>query len=279
MTARGLLLKVLDPTVGWVMRHAPSAIAHGLAGVFAQHVGPRLYPRGERQARENFPRLRPDLPLGPAMVEMRDNIARTMMEVPRLGRMVAEGRMRAHGTEHLAGRPLLVAGLHLGNWEFIGPAMTAAGAKPAAIYQPVRSAYRTRVAVAARRPWSTRLWPGSPAAARPALRALTHGEGVLLMFLDEFVGGRVAAPSLGRGPRRGGNITAIARMARLAGAEVVLAWCLRRPGPRFEVFFAPPLHLPERLEDAVALLDAAAEAVILPNLPQWFMLHEWRPHG
>jgi hypothetical protein len=39
------------------------------------------------------------------------------------------------------------------------------------------------------------------------------------------------------------------------------------------------MDLPEVLDDAVAQLDAAAEAIILGNLPQWLMLHEWRAEG
>jgi KDO2-lipid IV(A) lauroyltransferase len=279
VTLRQAVLEGFDRGITAMMRHAPGPIAYGASGLIARHLAPRLYPRGARYARENLARFRPGQPPEPALAEMWDCVGRTLMETPRLGRMVREGRITHRGTEHLARRPLLVAGLHIGNWECIAPVMAAASAPPAFVYQSLRSAFRTRQAVEARRPWTTALLPGSPAVTRPALRALGRPDGVLLMFMDEFFKGRVAAPSLGRGPRRGGNIATIARMARMTGAAVVLAWCRRRPGPQFEVTFEPPMDLPEVLDDAVAQLDAAAEAIILGNLPQWLMLHEWRAEG
>jgi KDO2-lipid IV(A) lauroyltransferase len=282
---RRLLLDAVDRfSVGW-MRHAPGPLAHGYAGFMARHVAPKLYPRGERYARENLPRLRPDLPLEPAMAEMWDNLTRSFMEVPRARRMYDEGRVETVGAGHLAGRPLIVAALHLGNWEMVGLSMVRHGAPPVAFYQPPASSFRTDTVVAERIRGGGRLLPLGRDAARPAVSALVKDRDVLLVFPDENQHGRVAAPSLGRGPRRGGNIEYTARLARLSGAAVVIGHCRRLPGQRFRVRFEPPLHLPrttDREADVgagTALLDAAIEPIILANLPQWLMLHEWRPEG
>ncbi|MDB5374639.1 MAG: lipid biosynthesis lauroyl acyltransferase [Belnapia sp.] len=284
---RKLLLDAVDRiSVGW-MRHAPGPLAHGYAGLMARWVAPRLYPRGDRYARQNLPLLRPDLPVEPAMRAMWDNLTRSFLEVPRARQMYDEGRVETLGAEHLATRPLMVNAIHLGNWEMVGLAMVRHSAPPTAIYQPPASSYRHDIIVRERIAGGGRLLPVGRDAARPAMGVLKSGQ-VLLFSLDEHQHGRVAAPSLGRGPRQGGNIQLSARLARLSGAPVVIAHCIRLPprdGPRFRVTFAPPLHLPrtaDRVADiaaGTAMLDAAIEPIILQHLPQWLMLHEWRPEG
>lgn len=278
MTPRRALIAVLDRMFGYTMRWSPGFIAYPLSGFVARHVAPRLYPRGQRYATENLPALRPDLPPEPALAAMWDNMGRTAMEAPRVLRMVREGRLRIHGAEHLRDLPVLVAGLHLGNWEMLGPALAANGIKATAVYQPLASKFRSEVLLSQRRPNARRLLPGNEPVARPALRALMEEKNVLLLFVDEFHGGVVHAPSLGRGPRRKGNIALAVRMARKSGAAMVLGYCLRSPGPVFDVHFVP-VPLPDEQDAAIDALDAAMEAVIRPNITQWFMLHEWRPAG
>ncbi|MBL6456044.1 hypothetical protein JMJ55_11970 [Belnapia sp. T6] len=287
MTAAARLMDALDRVSAAWMRHAPGPLAHGYAGLMARYGAPRLYPRGDRQARENLARLRPDLPREPAMRAMWDNLARSFMEVPRARRLYDEGRVETVGAEHLATRPLMVNAVHLGNWEMVGLSLVKHGAPPIAIYQPPKSSFRHDVIVRERLAGGGRLLPLGRDAARMALQVLREGD-VLLFSLDEHQHGRVAAPSLGRGPRQGGNIALSARLARLSGAPIVIAHCLRLPprrGPRFRVTFAPPIHLPRSadreadLRAGIAMLDAAIEPLILQNLPQWLMLHEWRPEG
>lgn len=278
MTPRQALIAVLDRVFVGIMRRAPGFIAYPFSGFVAHHIAPRLYPRGQRYAAENLPALRPDLPLEPALAAMWNNVGRTAMEAPRVLRMVREGRLRIHGAEHLRDLPVLVAGLHLGNWEMLGPAIAASGIIGTAVYQPLASKFRTEVLLSQRRPNARRLLPGNEPVARPALRALMEEKNLLLLFVDELHSGVVHAPSLGRGPRRKGNVVLAVRMARKAGAAVVLGYCLRSPGPVFDVYFEP-VPLPVGQDAAIATLDAAMEGAIRPNITQWFMLHEWRPVG
>jgi len=276
MRARRAILALLDRMLGAVMAHGPGALAHGVSGLAGRYLGARLYPRGAQRARAGLDLLRPELPPQAALAEMWDNMARSVMEVPRLTRMYAEGRIHVRGSEHLAGRPLLVAGLHLGNWEFIALAMGRHAAAPTAVYQPPLSDYRHRAAIRERSKFVRRLLPGSPAVTRTALRVLTDDRDVLLIFMDELRNGIVNAPAFGRPPTQSGNIATIARMAHRAGAGVVLAHTRRSPGPRIAVTFEPPLHMTGDVATDIGMLNAAAEAIVLPALPQWFMLHEWR---
>jgi KDO2-lipid IV(A) lauroyltransferase len=271
-------------SIAW-MRHAPWPLANAYAGLVARRIAPKLYTAATQRARTNFARLRPDLDVEAALAEMWDNTARSFLEVPRAIRLFDQGRVEVHGTEHLAMRPLIVAALHLGNWEMVGLAMVRAGAPPVAFYQPPSSDLRTRTVVAERIKGGGRLLPLGRDAARPAMNALLRDRDVLLVFPDEHQHGRVAAPSLGRGPRQGGNIEYAARLARATGAPIVLGWCRRLPGTRFRVEYLAPLEVPrtaDREADVRAgtnALDRLIEPVVLANLPQWLMLPDWTPEG
>lgn len=271
-------------SIGW-MRHAPWPLAEAYAGLVARRIAPRLYTAATQRARVNLSRLRPDLEVEAALAEMWDNTARSFLEVPRAIRLFDQGRVKVAGTEHLSTRPLIVAALHLGNWEMVGLAMVRAGAPPVAFYQPPSSDLRTRTVVAERIRGGGRLLPLGRDAARPAMNALLSDRDVLLVFPDEHQHGRVAAPSLGRGPRQGGNIEYAARLARAAGAPIVVGWCRRLPGTRFRVEFLAPLEVPrssDREADVRAgtdALDRIIEPIIRANLPQWLMLPDWKPEG
>src|SRR5207237_634662 len=61
-----------------------------------------------------------------------DNAGRVMLEFSVLDRLWAEGRIALAGAEHLlaaraAGKPVIVMGVHLGNWETIGPTIVELG--------------------------------------------------------------------------------------------------------------------------------------------------------
>jgi KDO2-lipid IV(A) lauroyltransferase len=289
MNARKLILDGFDRlSVNW-MRHMPNRLAYGYAGFMAGKVVPKLYPVGTRRARENLARLRPDLPVEETLAAMWDNVARSFLEVPRFLRFYEEGRIETVGAEILSPRPLIVCGLHLGNWELVGLALVRHGAAPVAFWQPPASEYRTRTVVAERLKGGGRLLPPQRDAARGAMQALIRDKDVFLIFPDEHQHGRVAAPSLGRGPRQGGNIEYTARLARASGAPIVFCYCERleprADGPTFRVTFERGPEIP-RTDDreadiraGVDALDRQMEGIILPRLPQWLMLHEFEPTG
>ncbi|WP_424810872.1 lysophospholipid acyltransferase family protein [Roseococcus sp. YIM B11640] len=286
---RRQILAIVDRvSIAW-MRHAPDRLADAYAGFMARRVVPKLYGAASARARANFARLRPELDAEAAVAAHWDNTARSFLEVPRAIRLFDEGRVAVEGTEHLGGRPLIVAALHLGNWEMVGLAMVRAGSAPVAFYQPTSSELRTRTVVAERIRGGGRLLPVGRDATRPALRALVQDRDVLLVFLDEHQHGRVAAPSLGRGPRSGGNIEVAARLARHSGAAIVVGHCERlapdASGPRFHVRFEAPIEVPRSddrdadIRAGVEALDACIEPLILGRITQWLMLPDWKPEG
>jgi len=114
------------------------------------------------------------------------------------------------------------------------------------------------------------------AGARAAYRALFESDGILL-FIDEFERGRVYAPEFGRPRRVEGNLAFAVRLAKMAEAEIIPAYCLRRnDSASFDVFFLPPPKLLRTGTDQDALgtnyatLHAMIEPLIREHLDQWF---------
>ena len=106
----------------------------------------------------------------------------------------------------------------------------------------------------------------------------------LLFWMDDYARGRVNGPSLGRPPRRAGNIPLAARLARLSGCALVPAFVERLPGARFRTVFLPPVSLPAPtggraagLAADAAALDAVLDPIVRARLEQWFFTIAWRP--
>lgn len=225
--------------------------------------------------------LRPELDEAQRLDFARRNLlnqARTLAEYGRLHRLWSEGRIVVEGRENLqtGGRPLLVAGLHLGNWEAIGPALCGLGLGVTGVYQPPRGQAQHEIITAARRRYGAVPIQPSVQAARQMLRVLKHGAVPLLLYLDEFQNGRVNAPALGRPPATGGNIQLALRLAAMAGAALVPAYVVREKGPRFRVRFLPALPVAGDLPAEQAALEAVIEPLIRRHLDQWLMLYAFR---
>jgi KDO2-lipid IV(A) lauroyltransferase len=245
----------------------------------------------DQRARDNLRRLKPELAdprrLDATLTRMWCQIGRVMTEFSVLDRLWPAGRVTVAGAEHVTaaragGRPVLVMGLHLANWEVIAPTLTRLVKPLYLVYQPPRNRFQHRIAVKVRRRCGAILLPPSLTSTRRAYDALVDERASLLMFVDELVGGRVNAPAFGRPLRARGNLANVARLARASGAAVILAHVERRGAARFHVTFAPPIDSLGRGQNAAALLDdvAALDALITPivlaHLDQWLMLHDFR---
>jgi KDO2-lipid IV(A) lauroyltransferase len=181
-----------------------------------------------------------------------------------------------------AGRPVLVMGVHLANWEVIAPTLTRLGHPPFFIYQPPRNRFQHRIAVGVRRRCGATLLKPDRTGSRDAWRALVEKRDLLLMFVDEFVKGRVNAPSFGRPLRLRGNLANVVRLARASDAVVIPAHVERHDRTRFRVVFAAPAALARTDDEAADLmenvrrLDALIGPIVLAHLEDWLMLHDFR---
>jgi KDO2-lipid IV(A) lauroyltransferase len=217
-----------------------------------------------------------------------EHLGRTIAELCVLDRLWPEGRIGVEGAGRIAevrasGRPLILAGLHVGNWEAVHAGLTGLGVPLACFYQRLPSRFEMALADRARRRTPVRMLDPVPASAVQARRLLALRQSAVLMFIDEYVGGRVHAPSLGRVPRAEGNIHRLARLAALTGAAVLPVHALRLGrAARFRLVVGAELDLRREPRDAAALaadqaaLDAAAEAVVRAHPEQWLMATSFR---
>jgi KDO2-lipid IV(A) lauroyltransferase len=223
-----------------------------------------------------------------AVMRLFANMGRVMLEFSVLDRLWAEGRVAVDGGEHLlapraVGMPVIVMGLHVNNWEVIGPALIGLGLKGFKfIYQPPRSRFEHKIAVAARERYGAIMLRPGVKAARIAHRLLVEERGVLLIFADDERQGRVNAPLFGRPVAPRANLPTIVRLASASGAAVIPAYA-ERDGARHRVTFLPPAELlPEGGDAAAALtvnvqrLDDVVTPLVRARLDQWYMLFEYR---
>ena len=308
---------IRDPLVGArlllaheLLRLLPTGAVSRIGADLAEWVGPRLHPAAERRARAALQVLRPDLVAGEpqtaeAMSRLWRSLGRAYAEFSAEDRLWAEGRVTVAGEEHLravreSGRPLLVAGVHLANWELIPITLGYLGHRVIDVYQPQRNRFEDRIAMRARlriagrvlrsvpsmRGLSLegifRLVPPTPRAGAELLQGLSEGR-ALMMFVDENANGRVHAPRFGRPVPADGNMARVVRLARMVSGSVVPAYVERvAESARFTVHFLPPLRL-ERSADSkadlaanVARLDAALAPHVLDAVEQWYMLTDYR---
>jgi KDO2-lipid IV(A) lauroyltransferase len=99
----------------------------------------------------------------------------------------------------------------------------------------------------------------------------------LLLSIDEIVDGYVTWPAFGRALPLEGNMAFVARLAVLADAEIVPAYCVRlNERAELRVRFLPPIDLArtgDRREGVavnVARLNAVFEPVVRDHLDQWY---------
>jgi KDO2-lipid IV(A) lauroyltransferase len=279
-----------DAVLHAALRPLPSDVVSAFGGRLGRRHG-AARPATSAGIRAVFAQLRPGA--APAALaalegELWEHLGRTVAEFCVLDRLWREGRIEAEGHAHIeaaraAGRPLLFAGLHVGNWEAAHAGLTGLGLPLACFYQKLPSRFEMAMADRARRRTPVRMLDPVPASALEAQRLLLRGERAVLMFVDEYVGGRVHAPALGRPVQAAGNIHRLVRLAALTGAAVLPVHALRvGQAARFRFVVGPALDLRRAVRDAVALaadqamLDAAAEAVVRAHPEQWLMATSFR---
>lgn len=303
---------VREPLTGarlWALHHAlralPTEAASGLGGGLGRRLGPRLHPQLDARMRDTARRLRPDLARDAAALDhivtgAWDSIGRAFAEFSVEHRLLDEGRVEVDGAERLAaaresGRPIVVARLHLANWEVVPIALAALGLPLVYAYQPQPNRFRTALAVAARersrRAVARRLGVApeavargimpSPRAGAEILRALRGGF-ALALHVDEQVDGKVYAPAFRPPPPLRDNVLRICRLVRLTQAIVLPAYAERTGGARFRVHVGAPIAMPtlsdqaEDLRAKAAALNERLRTPVLDHLDQWFMLPYYR---
>jgi KDO2-lipid IV(A) lauroyltransferase len=282
---------IADPLVGslqWVMqgvlRMLPTPWVSDF-GAWMSRFSPARYPASDARARRAWRLLRPEAsdPAGTEAAVRRiwRSTGRLIAELPILDRLWAEGRITVRGLEHLerasaSGRPVIVAAVHLGNWETIGVAGARLGFPGAGLALVLDNRFEDRLITRLRRRVGGRVIPALPTSRQAMVREIRE-RGPLLMYVDDFTRGVVRAPAFGRPLKPDGNIAYVVRLAKHTGALVVPAYCVRSgEEARFEITVLPALEMENTgasqadLRSNIARLDEIFEPIVRENLDQWF---------
>ena len=259
-----------------------------IGGMMGRRAGPKYYPTHAANARRNLAVLRPDIAehdLDAGIGRMYENSGRTMAEFSILERIAPAGRIEVVGFEHLtnaveAGRGIIVAGLHIGNWELIGSVGLHRKLDATAFYEPPTNRFRHKLARRSRLRYGESGVLPSRGGALWMARYVRDG-GICYILVDEYYNGTVYGPRLGRPVPLAGNIVLAARYALLCDVDIVVAHCERIGGANFRITFTSPLPKPrdsdratteERIDDLALRIEEAAEPLLREHAAQWYYL-------
>lgn len=264
-----------------LLRRLPTAWASDF-GAWMSRLSPARYPASDARARRAWSTLRPEASdeaaTAAAVRRMWRSTGRYMAEFSSLDRLWDEGRITVQGVEHLAaarkeGRPILLAGVHLGNWEVIGISGARLGYPGAGIAMVLENRFSDRLLTRLRNRIGNRVLPGVSSSGWAMIRELRSG-GPLLVFIDDLTAGAVQAPLLGREKPLSGNVSHIIRLARLTNAAVIPMYGVRLgEQARFEVTILPALDLePGAAADEAnkRRLNDVFDSLVTRYLDQWF---------
>src|SRR5207302_10059234 len=194
-----------------------------------------------------------------------------------------DGRVEPAGSEHLdraiaAGRPVIIFGGHLGNWEIAALAAGQYGIDVAQIYRAANNTLVDRM-IARFRGSDSEFIPKGRVASRRALAALKRGAHLTLL-VDQKLNDGIAVPFFGRAAM---TAPALALLALHFDCAVLPARVERLRGPHFRLTIYPPLPLSrsgDRHADVAAVMatvNRTLEGWIRDRPEQWFWLHRRWP--
>lgn len=275
----------------YALRLLPMDAASRFGATLGRYAIPRYHKVAAKRARDTMSRLRPGSD-DAAQARMFDDYCaaqgRLMTEFSVLNRLSRHpDRITVRDMDIVLEAakvgPLIMVGMHLGNWE-IGPIiMRRANLQPYAMYVPPAGRAKAWIADRVRRKVGLRFLPPGMQGVRPALKLLKEG-GVVSTFCDEAFGGKIRGPFFGRPPHLEGNLGLVVRMARMTGATICPWYNLRGEGFRFTLQFLPSIRLEQgpatdaQLAADAARLSAVIEPVIKAHFEQWFFVDSSLPN-
>jgi KDO2-lipid IV(A) lauroyltransferase len=270
-----------------VMRALPIDAASALGGTLARLLGPRL--GVSHRARRNLAAALPELSeteCERVLRAMWDNLGRVAAEYPHLQRIqvfAGNGRVELRGLEHMeaavgAGRPCIIFGGHLGNWEIAALAAGQYGIDVAQIYRAANNPLVDRM-VAQFRGSDSEFIPKGAVASRRAVAALRRGAHLSLL-VDQKLNDGIPVHFFGRPAM---TAPALGLLALHFNCIVLPVRAERLRGARFRLTICPPLALPrsgDRNADVAALMEAVNQTLeewIRERPEQWFWVHSRWP--
>lgn len=241
------------------------------------------------RARHNFSVLKPELTkaeVDKLLGDMWGNIGQSLCEYSILDKLWRHGRVIVDDSRAIdyikPGKPIILVGVHLGNWEAACYYLEEKDVSLMAVYRPPRNRFTRWVVEMARKRLKVITVPSDEQPMRKMFKHL-KSNGALWLAIDDFKNSQVHFPRFGRPmPPKGINATHIIRLAQHFDAAVIPVQVIRtnKPAPSFEVIAHTPVFLADKSEAAAAeclhTLDKMIEGWIMERPEQWFMMHDLR---
>jgi KDO2-lipid IV(A) lauroyltransferase len=266
---------------------APLAIANGLARCYAGLLDIAL-PRLRRVARRNLSFAMPEANAAEIIDAGFQSIARVLVafaKFPTIRRGNIHQWIRCEGAEHFenalrAGRGVLFATAHLGNWELSAFAHAILTGPMNVVVRPLDNPLIDRM-VERRRALSGNTLISKRDIARPILKALAANQAVgILIDQNSTLDSGVFVNFLGMPACSG---TGFAKLAARSGAAVIPGFALWSAAERRYVLrFHPPVPMTGNALRDTAVLQAMLEQIVRAHPDQWLWIHRrWktRPPG
>ena len=265
--ARALPYERRVPLAGWIV----SRLVAPLAG-------------WRRRIRENLALVCPDLPPGEVRRLVRavpDNVGRTMIELYSGDDFLARVRdlpiagpgAGALAAAHAAGRPVILATGHFGNYDVARAAFIARGYRVGALYRPMKNPLFNAHYLDAISTIGTPLFPRGKPGMAAMVRFLKSG-GMLGLLMDQHMRHGAATTFFGH---TAFTATSAADLALRYGAEIVPVYGVRRDdGINFDIVTEAPIPRsdPETMTQAI---NDSLERIARRHMDQWFWIHRrWK---
>lgn len=270
-----------------VFRILPLNAASAFGGWLGKTIGPRL--AASRKADRN---LRLALP-GKSEAEykliiagMWENLGRVTGEFPHLNTIVRE-RTSTTGDQLVrasqeAGKPVMLFGGHLGNWEVPGQYVATCIGPMATIYREPNNPWSATLLRKMRRErHELQFIPKSNVSTRPILRALREGRHVGLLIDQKYNPG-IPVPFFGIPAM---TSTAFAQLAQKMEVPLIPTRLERVKGAHFQLTFMKPVPThdesgsPRPAEDIILETHQILENWISERPEQWLWLHRRWPES
>lgn len=275
-------------SVWGIFRILPLDVASGLGGWLAKTIGPHI--AHSHRARANIRRAFPEMSeaeVEKVVVGMWENLGRVAGEFPHMNNFDLDDpkRFEVRGREHFemakdSGKPVLIFGAHIGNWELGPVSMNHFGVAMASVYREANNPYVEGVYLISRkRLLDAGLIPKGPSGARDLVRYLKEGRSIG-MLIDQKMNDGIAVPFFGIDAM---TPPALADFARRTGHPVIGFRNHRTNGARFVIEALPPIYL-EKTHDKerdvyemTRRMTAEIESWIREHPDQWLWLHNRWP--
>ena len=265
----------------------PIRWASALGGWLGRTIGPRL--GITNRARRNLAIAFPEITSQEKerlILDMWDNLGRTVMEYPLLGRIRVDGNdphVEIIGAEYLDilrddGMPCIFFSGHIGNWELNAICINSRGLSSHFVYRAPNNPYVEKL-FQRRHLKDGNLIPKGPKGARMALKLLAEG-GHLGMLVDQKMNDGIPSSLFGHDAM---TAPALAQFALKFDCPIVPIRGERLQGLSFRITCYPPLEVKKtgnRQSDIQKItndVNAILEGWIREQPAQWLWLHNRWP--